>query len=495
MGAAVLCTGLLIAGTGSLLEQPNVVQVLQGIGAGLAVMGGILTLFGALNTYMTVFSAFSTFMVTVGVAEVILVLGVMNGFQGDLRSKIIDTYAHVTIEADAPGELLADYASLAKQVRTVEGVVGATPILRTEVMLSAPTNMAAAALVGIDPGSIAETSRLTHQLNRGCIEVLADPRAICAHWALESADRVKGVHPVSVDVVQNEDAPAEKKSPPDDEDELMAFPAPERNSAGPPPRLLVGAELRRNLSVWPDELINVVSPTGDLGPEGPVPRSRPFQLGGWFASGMLEFDTKLAYAGLSAVQQYMGVDDVASAIHIRVADLEGARNVRDRLRAVLPKRLRVTDWQERNRSLFSALKLEKVAMFLILTINILLAAFSITSTLVMTIIERKREIAILMAMGSSTRSVLKIFMSQGAFTGAVGSVLGSTIGLASGLSLAKLGLPLNQDVYYISAVPVDVRTTDVVAIIIVALLVSLASTVYPALYASRLRPVEGLNGE
>ena len=134
-------------------------------------------------------------------------------------------------------------------------------------------------------------------------------------------------------------------------------------------------------------------------------------------------------------------------------------------------------------------------MFLVLTINILLAAFSITSTLVMTIIERKREIAIMMAMGASRRSILGIFLSQGAFTGAVGSTIGAAIGLSLGYTLANLDLPLNQEVYYISAIPVDLRLLDVVAIIVVAICVSLASTIYPARFAARLKPVEGLSAQ
>ena len=279
------------------------------------------------------------------------------------------------------------------------------------------------------------------------------------------------------------------------DNESMAFPTPGSTTQKMPPALFVGAELRRNLVLWPDEVINVISPFGDLGPEGPMPKSRPFVLGGWIESGMLEFDTKLAYAGMKAVQKFMGVGDVASAIQIKVKDLEDARRIRDELRATLPPSVRVTDWQDRNRNLFSALKLEKVAMFLVLTINILLAAFSITSTLVMTIIERKREIAIMMAMGAHRRSILKIFLSQGAFTGAVGSLLGASIGLGLGFTLANLDLPLNQDVYYISSIPVDLRIIDVAAIITVAIAVSILSTIYPARFAARLKPVEGLSAQ
>ena len=482
----------------------NLAQALMQTGGGVAAFGGCLTLFGLFNTFMTVFSAFSTFMITIGVAEVLLVLGVMNGFQGDLRNKIINTYAHVVIEAESAGKHLEDYAALAETARKTEGVLGASPILRTEVMLNSQTNLAAVALQGIDPATIQQTSLLPDQLKLGCIEALTKGSAACRHWVIERAYELNP--PTLVDAMSMgalvgagttlpdaEDSP--EAAPADEEEDEMAFPAPKVAKGLNAPGFFVGAELRRNLALWPNEVVNVVSPLGELGPQGPVPKSRPFRVVGWFESGMLEFDTKLAYASLPTVQAYMGVGDVASAIQVKVADLEGARAVRDRLRAALRPDVRVSDWQERNRNLFSALKLEKIAMFLVLTINILLAAFSIMSTLVMTIIERKREVAILKAMGAHTRSVLRIFMSQGLFTGVVGSAVGTVIGVGGGMILANLDLPLNQDVYYISAIPVDVRVWDVAMIVLVALLVSLVSTIYPALYASRLRPVEGLNAE
>jgi lipoprotein-releasing system permease protein len=483
--------------------QSNLPQTLMQGGGGVAAFGMCLALFGFFNTFMTVFSAFSSFMITIGVAEVLLVLGVMNGFQGDLRNKIINTYAHVVIESQTPGEYLADYEALAAQARAIDGVMGATPVLRTEVMLNSQTNLAAVALQGIDRATIRQTSLLPDQLKIGCLAALTEGTAACRHWVIERAYELNPppvVEALAMGSIIGVTGDGLTTTPPAvepvaEEDDEMAFPAPRLKGKRALPGFFVGAELRRNLALWPNEVVNVVSPLGELGPQGPVPKSRPFRLMGWFESGMLEFDTKLAYASLPAVQAYMGVGDVASAIQVKVADLEGARAIRDQLRSTLPAGVRVSDWQERNRNLFSALKLEKVAMFLVLTINILLAAFSIMSTLVMTIIERKREVAILKAMGAHTSGVLRIFMSQGLFTGVVGSLFGTLIGVGGGLILANLDLPLNQDVYYISAIPVDVRVWDVVTIVVVALLVSLASTIYPALYASKLRPVEGLTAE
>lgn len=469
-------------------------RLIMSIGGGIAAFGVTVFLFGIFSLFLTVFSAFSAFMVAIGVAEVILVLGVMNGFQGDLRKKIIETEAHIMIEPAKTGDYLSDYRGLADSARAVEGVVGATAWLRTEVMLSAPRNLAAVALTGIDSATVGQANQLPSLIKHGKLEELDDPNRLDERLRA-AGSRLRPRTP-STDL---EDQPEIPDAPPGDAGDAdleamgMAFPTPTQARKAPPPSLLLGAELRRNLSLWPGEGVNVISPFGDLGPTGPVPKSRPFRLAGWFESGMLEYDTKLAYASLPAVQRYMGLGDVAGAVQVRVADLEGARVVRDALRDVLPESVRITDWSERNQNLFSALKLEKIAMFLVLTINIMLAAFSIISTLVMTIIERKREIAILMAMGSTNHSILTIFMSQGAFTGLLGALIGSTLGLSGAYALASMGLPLNSDVYYIDAIPVDVRLTDVLAINAVAVLVSLVSTVYPARYASRLRPVEGLN--
>lgn len=526
IGVAMLVVGLALLFAGKYLigqsgnelsvfgNQPGLGSQLFYASLGVLLVGFWVTVFGLLNTFLTVFSAFSAFMVTVAVAVVILVLAVMNGFQGDLRRKIIDTYAHVVIEPAESGTWIEDYRALTDQIRGVEGVQGATPTLRTEVMLRAPTNLAAVALLGIETRTIGQANTFPTTIQHGCLAVFDEPGAVCRHWILQAAMQLKTPtarqllfwdaphiavrldpgdvppEPTPVDVI---DAPSPLDPPPLPDE--FAFPAPRQRRAGPPPALMVGTELRRNLALWPDEVINVISPFGELGPDGPVPKSRPFHLGGWFESGMLEFDTKLAYAGLASVQKFMGLGDVAGAIQVRVIDLDAARAVRDRLRAALPDTVRITDWQERNRNLFSALELEKVAMFLVLTINLLLAAFAITSMLVMTIIERKREVAILMAMGSTSRSIIRIFLAQGAFTGALGCVIGAAIGLTAGDRLANWGLPLNQEVYYISAIPVDVRAFDVVAIIVAAMLVSVVSTIYPALYASRLRPVEGLNSE
>ena len=183
-------------------------------------------------------------------------------------------------------------------------------------------------------------------------------------------------------------------------------------------------------------------------------------------------------------------------LRVRAESIESARALRDRIQSKLKDRAIVIDWQERNKNLFSALQLERIAMFLVLTINILLAAFSITSTLVMSLIERRKEISILRALGAESRSMRWIFISQGLIAGAIGSGLGVLIGGGACTLLATFGLPLNaEEVYYISSIPVEVKLYDLLIILVVALGVSILSTVYPALYAARIQPVEGIKGQ
>lgn len=477
-------------------------RVVLGLGGALIGLGACTSLFGVLNLFLTAFSAFSAFMVAIGVMVVILVLGVMNGFQADLRTKIIDTQAHVVIEPAETGAYLADYRDLAERARGVPEVLGATPYLQTEVMLTSRTNLQPALLKGIEVATVVEANRLPSLVKEGDLESLDDPSRVKPfdlrrHPALrdEADTRQRDLEQRIAEVEAQLRAAAPEPAPavdPDLEAAGMALPAPRRRDDAASPTVLLGIELRRNLGLWPGEALNVVSPLGDLGPNGPVPRSRPFRLAGWFESGMLEFDTRFAYASLSTVQRYLGLEDVAGAIQVRVKDLDRAREVRDRLQTLLGPSVRVSDWQQLNRNLFSALELEKIAMFLVLSMNILLAAFAITLTLLIAIRGRRRQIAILNAIGAPQAAVLRIFIAQGAFTGAIGACLGAACGVGLGLALSALELPMDGSVYYLPSIPVDVRARDVLAIMAVAQLISVLSTLHPARYAARMKPVQGL---
>ncbi len=484
----------------------QITQLAQGaqlFGLVATVVGVCVGLFGVFYGFMTTFSAFSTFMIAMGVAEVILVLGVMNGFQGYLRGKLVDAHAHITIEPPEGELYLSGYQALAAEARGVEGVLGVSPTLSTEVMLRAPSEdiSSAAKLLGVETASIDQTVALSRFISGGCgcLSALDDPAQVERALAEQPFPSVQAFCERECAPVSRAPAP---DAPPDAPPDAASAPQPTGPMPLPPPAarrprpaVLLGVHLRYSLNRTPGQRLDLISPIGDIGPNGPIPRVSPFTLAGWVSAGLAEVDSQQAYASLEAVQRFLAVGDVVSELRVRVPSIEGAREVRDRLQAHLGGRVRVRDWQERNQSLFNALQLERVAMFLVLTLNILLAAFSITSTLVMTLIERRREVAILMAMGARARSIVAIFVTQGLAAGVLGSLFGCLIGGGACAILAAAGLPLNAEaVYYISSIPVEVRALDVLAIVSVALSVSLLSTVYPAYYASRVRPVEGLRG-
>ena len=274
---------------------------------------------------------------------------------------------------------------------------------------------------------------------------------------------------------------------------LMALPSPSKRSHQS--TVFLGSQLKYNLNIGLGQSFEVISPLGDIGPQGPMPKLRSFKLAGWMTSGLPEVDTQQAYSSLNDLQRFLGVGDVVNEIRVRARDIDAARALRDDLRERLGSRATIIDWRDRNRNLFSALQLERIAMFLVLTINILLAAFSIMSTLVMNLIERKREVAILRTMGAETYSMRRIFISQGLTAGIVGTLLGVLIGGGACAILGYFGLPLKvEEVYNIPSIPVQVRPSDLIAIVAVALGVSLVSTIYPAMYAAKIQPIEGVKG-
>ena len=494
----------------STYEVAQLAHLIQIIGLGFIIISVLVSLFGFLSWWMTTFSAFSTFMIATGVAEVLLVLGVMGGFQGYLKQKLISAKAHVSVLPTKDAEWITDYAELTAKLKQLPGVYGVSPVLNAEVMLRSVSafrsetsvTTAAVTLFGVEPESIDQTITLSEFLECGCMstlqspevfEVLMDaaflPTAYCqisceSHSELteELARAVKRTHEIEASQeVAKIDA--------------GGFPSPKRVTATLP--IFLGAYLPSNayLNLGIGDTVEVISPLGDIGPQGPMPKIQSFTFAGWVRSGLTEVDFQHAYVSLRDAQRFVGAGDVVNEIRIRARNIESARALRDQLEAFLGDRARVIDWRDRNNSLFNALQLERLAMFLVLTINIILAAFSIMSTLIMNLVERRREISILRAMGAEARSMRRIFVSQGLTAGVVGSLLGTFIGGGACMLLSYFGLPLGaEQVYNISSIPIHVELTEVVLIVTVALGVSLVSTIYPAHYAAKIQPIEGVKG-
>jgi lipoprotein-releasing system permease protein len=277
--------------------------------------------------------------------------------------------------------------------------------------------------------------------------------------------------------------------------------APVRDAAAPPqrgplPAIVLGRELARSLRVFVGDQVNVISPLGDLGPAGPQPKSRPFRVAAIFYSGMYEYDAKFAYLELGEAQRFFGTGDAVTGLELKVREVDSARAVMARIQVTLGGYpYRTKDWGELNRNLFSALQMEKVVMAVILGFIVLVASFIIVATLIMLVLEKTREIAVLKSMGAGVPAVMKIFVAEGLVIGAIGTFFGLVLGVGTCLLVDKVGIKLDPEVYYISNLPVLMDGGQVALVALMSVVLAYLATIYPATKAARLRPVDGLRSE
>lgn len=397
------------------------------------------------QTFVSLITLISIAGVMVGVTALIVVIAVMNGFKEDLRDKILGVTSHVVISRFDGN--ISQYQEVRAKVEEVSGVNAATPFIYTQVMISSRKAISGAVLRGIEPKTASKVINLPKNLRAGSLE------------ELEAENKPEGMRST--------------------------------------PGIILGNELARNIGALRGDPVTVISPLGRLTPLGRVPRSQTFRVAGIFDSGMYEYDSTIAYVSLWAAQRFLGIGDRVTGIEVRVDDIYEA----DRVARAIGKALDgypywSRDWMRMNKNLFSALKLEKIVMFIILTLIILVAAFNIVGTLIMVVIEKTRDIAILKSMGATRRSIMKIFMIEGAVIGLVGTLLG----LLGGYTLCTLlatykFIELPSDVYYISTLPVQMNPLDVALIALAAIVITLAASVYPAWQASRFDPAEAIRYE
>jgi lipoprotein-releasing system permease protein len=245
------------------------------------------------------------------------------------------------------------------------------------------------------------------------------------------------------------------------------------------------------------DTVKLVSPVSEeIGPTGPHPKLRRFRVAGIFFSGMYEYDAKFTYLNLREAQRFFGMRNKASGVEIKVDDVDDTSRIVEELkRKVGGYPYKVKDWREMNKELFSALLLEKLAMFIMLTFIVLVASFAIVATLIMIVLEKGKEIAILKSIGSSDASIMKIFIVRGLIVGASGALLGLLDGISICLFLKKFGLELDQKIFYIERLPVVMDWGEIAVIAAAAVMISYLATIYPAITAARLRPVEGLRDD
>src|SRR5262249_27332445 len=369
-------------------------------------------------------------------------------------------------------------------------VVATRPYVRSEVVVAAATNYGTAVIKGIDPGTVGRVTDLQKNVSQGSLQNLYPIRPDAG----PSADARADEGPRDFSARSADDGPVDFSVAPDAGPKGPAFATPLR----PDPRvlgldgILVGRELSRNLHLFIGEEVQVVSPLGRDTPTGQVPRVRPFRVAGTFFSGMYEYDQKYVYVTLPALQSFLSMGDDVNGIEIKVSDMDDTGSIVDALQAELGPDYTIQDWKEINRSLFASLKLEKVGMFIILTIIIVVASLSIVLNLIMVVVEKQREIAILKSMGASDWGILKVFVFEGLFIGILGTLFGLVVGVGGCIALDIFGFPISSEVYYIDRLPVAMDATVIAMVAVAGVLITVLATFSPAWVGARLRPVDGL---
>ena len=460
--------------------------------------------------FLAAISFLSIMAVSVSSCALTTTLSVMGGFRHDLKRKILGNNAHIVV--DRPEGEIAHYDALAKTVRGVRGVRGVSPYLSGEVMISSASNLAGAVLRGIDVDHVGEVSELPGNMRVGSLAYLKDPQKLKSVPANQYGTGF-GLPKVSAADDETEVPPGKTSRLTDEVQKALREPQPASPGAlgTTLPGIVVGQELARSLRLYLGDEVNVVTPLGELGPTGPMPKSRPFRVAGIFYSGMYEYDMKFAYVTLASAQRFLSASGTASGIEITVREPDRAQEVALDISQVTKAHaseiigaapgkphangLRVRAWQELNKNLFGALALEKLAMFIALGIAILVASFCIVGTLTLMVQEKGREVAVLKAMGAGDRMIVSIFVLEGTLIGVLGSALGLALGYAVCFAAEHFGVRLNPEVFYMDKLPVHIDPSEFLTVGIAAIAVSLLVTIYPAKVASRLRPVDALRYE
>ncbi len=394
----------------------------------------------ASQAFISVISLMSVLGVAIGVAALIIAWGVYTGFSTDIREKLLGANAHIMLQA-TNFSAFDELEPILEQVRSVEEVSNALPFLYTEVMLSSNRGVKGLILRGIEPNQGDNTLAILKDLKIGNV---AD---------LTQDGRTQGI--------------------------------------------IIGEELAKMLSLTLGSRVNLLSPSGEATSAGFVPTLTPFKVVGIFSSGMQEYDTTLAFISLNSAQDLLGIPrGRISGIEIIVENPDKAPEIAAEIDTRLPDVFFTRDWTVTNANLFAALELERIGMSLVLGVIVLVASFSIITSLIMLVMEKTKDIAILMSMGATTGMIRHIFMLQGTLIGLIGTTLGVILGLGLAYILKTTDIiKLPQNVYPMDSLPLLIVPTDVIFIVISALLICFIATIYPARQAAKLEPAKALRYE
>ncbi|OGD13897.1 MAG: hypothetical protein A2W20_05280 [Candidatus Aminicenantes bacterium RBG_16_66_30] len=389
------------------------------------------------QAFISVITTISVVGIAIGVAALVIAIALITGFQGDVQDKILGATSHVMV-SDLGGQGVADYEAMAEKIRALPGVESVSPVVYSTVLITGIGESSGALVKGIDFDRERPGADWLQKLEAGSIPV----------------------------------------------------------GGGAREGLLLGRELALRIGAQVGDLVDVVTASSTLSPMGLLPKRRRFLVSGIFNTGLYEFDNATALVAIGVAQRLFGLEGRASYIQVKLKDIFAAPEVGEKIRAILPPVVYITTWMELNKSLFSALKLEKNIMFLTITLIVIVAALNIIATLILMVMEKTRDIGILMAMGATPRMINRIFFLQGALIGVIGTALGVLLGLgwcalANAFELIKIPV----DIYQISYVPFRLRPLDLALIVGVTLLISFVSTLFPARRAAKVDPVVALKYE
>ena len=392
------------------------------------------------QTFISIISCISVGGVAVGVMALIIVLAVMSGFERELKERILGATAHV--EVTSLDGSIANPFEIAEAVRKADGVVAASPYVISQMMISSGGGSTGGVLRGVDVEAAGGAVQLAGDLRSGSIEDLR-------RFGEEGL-----------------------------------------------PGIILGKELASNLAVRRGDIVEILVPGGAITPLGAFPKTARFRVAGISESGMYEFDATFAYISFKEAGLLLGMPGRATGIEVKVRDIYAAADIAVRLRSALGYPFWAKDWMQRNRNLFSALKLEKVVMFIILVLIVMVAAFNIISTLIMVVMEKTKDIAILMSMGATRRAIRRIFAIEGLIIGVAGTALGTFLGGALCFILRRYKfIKLPSDVYYITTLPVNLEFDTIMLVMISSVTICFLATVYPASQAARVDPAEAIRYE
>jgi len=392
------------------------------------------------QTFISVISFISISGIAIGVMALIIVLGVMTGFSDDLRNKILGTKSHLVISKYGAG--ITNHLEIMKEIEKIEGVISTTPSIYSQVMLTSASNALGVVLKGIEVDSAPKVTNLASIIKEGKLTDLNGS--------------------LSPDL----------------------------------PGILLGKELAMILAVFCGDEIKIISPFGTMTPGGMAPRYKKFKVVGIFDSGMYEYDSSLAYISLDNAQHFLNKKGAVTGIEVKVKEIYRVKQISEKIKERLGMSYQVRDWMEMHKNLYAALKLEKMAMFIILMLMIIVAAFNVVGTLIMVVNDKYKDIAILKSMGARSLSIMKIFILEGLIIG----LIGTTMGVVGAFLLATLQntyqiVALPPDVYYISHLLIKITFSDLILVIFSAISISFLATTYPSWQASKLDPAEALRYE